>query len=68
LFAVLTPREREVFQLLAEGTTTRQIASILHVSIKTAETHRQRIMKKLNLKGVAELTKLAIREGLVSLD
>jgi DNA-binding NarL/FixJ family response regulator len=68
VFAVLTAREREVFQLLAEGKTTRQIASILHVSTKTAETHRQRIMKKLNLKSVAELIRMAFREGLVSLD
>jgi DNA-binding NarL/FixJ family response regulator len=68
VFSILTAREREVLQLLAEGKTTRQIASHIHVSTKTVETHRQRIMKKLNLNSVAELTKLAIREGLIFLD
>lgn len=68
VFSLLTAREREVLQLLAEGKTTKQIASQIHVSIKTIETHRQRIMKKLNVKSVAELTKFAIREGLASLE
>lgn len=66
--AGLTPREREVLQLVAEGKSTRQIASDLSVSVKTVETHRQQIMKKLDLHSVAELTKFAIREGLTSLD
>lgn len=65
---ILTNREREVLQLIAEGLSTRQIAESLHVSIKTVETHRQQIMKKLNAKSVAELTKIALREGLTSLD
>ncbi len=64
----LTPREREVLQLVAEGRTTRDIAGLLHVSVKTIETHRKQIMDKLELRSVAELTKYAVREGLTSLD
>lgn len=67
VFSVLTSREREVLQLLAEGKTTKQIASNLRVSIKTVETYRQRIMDKLGIHSVAELTKYAIRERLTSL-
>jgi DNA-binding NarL/FixJ family response regulator len=65
--AALTGREREVLQLIAEGRPTRQIADGLNVSVKTAETHRRNIMGKLNIYSVAELTKLAISEGLTSL-
>jgi two-component system response regulator NreC len=68
VFAVLTPREREVLQLLSEGKRTSQIAELLHISVKTVETHRQQIMHKLGIKSVAELTKYAIREGLTSLE
>jgi two-component system, NarL family, response regulator NreC len=68
VFTVLTAREREVLQLLAEGKATKQIATSLHVSVKTIETHRQQIMEKLNIHSVAELTKYAIREGLTSLE
>ncbi len=64
----LTNREREVLQLFAEGKTTKQIASLLCVSIKTIETHRKQIMDKLGLNSIAELTKYAIREGLTSLE
>ena len=64
----LTSREREVLQLITEGRTTREIAGLLFISIKTVETHRQQIMKKLRLHSVAELTKYAIREGLTTLD
>ena|SRR2546423_1819771 len=67
-FAKLTPREREVLQLMAEGRATKEIAMDLHVSIKTIETHRRQIMEKLQIYSVAELTKYAIREGLTSLD
>lgn len=67
-FAVLTSREREVLQLVAEGLATKQIAASLHVSVKTVETHRRQIMEKLDLHSVAELTKYAIREGLASID
>ncbi len=66
--SVLTQREREVLQLIAEGKATKQIASNLYVSVKTIETHRQRIMAKLGVNSIAELTKYAIREGLTSLD
>ena len=65
---VLTSREREVLQLFAEGKTTKEIASLLFVSIKTIETHRRLIMDKLGLSSIAELTKYAIREGLTSLE
>jgi len=66
--SILSGREREVLQLLAEGKSTKQSALSLHVSIKTIETHRQNIMRKLNVYSVAELTKYAVREGLTSLD
>jgi len=67
-FSVLTAREREVLQLMAEGKSTSQIAELLHISVKTVETHRQQIMHKLGMRSVAELTKYAIREGLTSLE
>jgi len=65
--ALLTEREREVLQLLAEGKSTKQIAIQLHVSGKTIESNRRRIMEKLGAHSVAELTKYALREGLTSL-
>lgn len=65
-FAVLSDREREVLQLIAEGKTTKQIARMLHVSPKTVEGHRTRIMHKLEIDSIANLTKYAIREGLTS--
>jgi len=64
----LTPKEREVLQLIAEGKSTKEVAAILNTSISTIETHRQHIMDKLNMHTVAELTKYAIREGLTSLE
>ncbi|MDP2360373.1 MAG: response regulator transcription factor, partial [bacterium] len=64
----LSPREREVLQLLAEGAGTRQIAARLNLSPKTVESHRAMLMEKLGLHSVAELTKLAIREGLTPID
>ena len=67
-FSVLTAREREVLQLMAEGKTTNQIADCLCVSIKTVESHRKQIMNKSGIHSVAELTKYAIRQGLTSLD
>lgn len=67
-FIVLTDREREVLQQLAEGKSTKEMADALSVSVKTVETHRRNIMEKLNLHSVAELTKYAIREGVTSLD
>lgn len=67
VFNILTGREREVLQLLAEGKSTKQIALTLNLSVKTVETHRQQIMDKLQIRSVAELTKYAIREGITSL-
>jgi DNA-binding NarL/FixJ family response regulator len=66
-FTILTQREREVLQALAEGKSTKETAYFLNVSIKTIETHRQQIMNKLNIHSVAELTKYAIREGITPL-
>jgi DNA-binding NarL/FixJ family response regulator len=65
-FSLLTQREREVLQLLAEGRTTKQIALRLHISPKTVEAHRLRVMNKLEIDNVAQLTKYAIQEGLTS--
>ena len=65
--SVLTFRERQVLQMVAEGMTSRQIADKLCVSPKTVETHRTRVMKKLNLLSLADLVKYAVREGLTSL-
>lgn len=66
--SALTPREREVLQLLAEGKATREIAALLNLSVRTVETHRQQIMNKLNLHKAAELVKYAIREGMITLE
>lgn len=64
---VLTPREREVIQLVAEGRTTKEIASTLSLSVKTAETHRTNLMRKLDLHSVADLTLYAVRNGIVQI-
>ena len=64
----LTLREREVLQLIAEGISTADISKRLHLSVKTIETHRRRIMEKLEIRSVAGLTKYAIREGVTSID
>ncbi len=66
--ALLSNREREVLQLIAEGQCTKEIAFSLGLSVKTVETHRQQIMKKLDLHSVAVLTRYAIREGITPLD
>lgn len=66
--ASLSPREKEVLQLLAEGLSSPQIGKRLFVSKATVETHRRNIMRKLGIHSVADLTKYAIREGLTSLD
>jgi len=63
----LARREREVLRLIAEGVRSPAIAEQLHVSVATVEVHRRNIMRKLGLRTVAELTKFAIREGIVSL-
>jgi len=62
---VLTPREREVIQLVAEGKTTKEIATALNLSVKTAETHRTNLMRKLDLHSIADLTLYAVRNGIV---
>ena len=64
----LSPREREVLQLLAEGMTSKEIANKLDLAVSTIETHRKQIMAKLELRSVAELTKFAIRSGLTTLE
>ena len=66
-FSLLTMREREVLQLMAEGRSMRNIADHLGLSVKTIETHRQNIMDKLGIRSIAELIKYAIREGLATL-
>jgi DNA-binding NarL/FixJ family response regulator len=63
--AVLTDREREVLQLVAEGKTTKEIAALLGVSVKTADAHRTRLMQKLDLHDIASLTRFAIRQGVI---
>lgn len=65
---VLTPRQREVLQRIAEGRSTREIAEGLHLSIKTVETHRADIMRRLNIFDVAGLTRYALKHGMVTLD
>lgn len=62
---VLTPREREVIQLVAEGKSTKEVATALSLSVKTAETHRTNLMRKLGLHSVAALTLYAVRNGIV---
>jgi len=62
----LTAREREVLQLIAEGKTTKEIGSVLGISVKTAETHRSRVMDKLEIRDTAGLVRYAIRMGLVT--
>ncbi len=64
---ILTPREREVIQLVAEGKTTKEIANTLSLSVKTAETHRTNLMRKLDLHSIADLTLYALRNGIVQI-
>jgi DNA-binding NarL/FixJ family response regulator len=64
---ILTPREREVIQLVAEGKTTKEIATNLSLSVKTAETHRTNLMRKLDLHSIADLTLYAVRNGIVQI-
>ena len=66
LHPALTPREREVLQLVVEGKTSSQIAEILYVSVKTVETHRTQLMHKLKINNLADLVKYAIKEGITS--
>jgi two-component system, NarL family, response regulator NreC len=64
----LTPRERQILQLVAEGSTTKEVAKFLSISFKTAETHRNHIMKKLDIHDVVGLVHYAIHRGLVQVD
>ena len=66
--SILTDRERQVLTLLADGQSTRQIAATLSISEKTVETHRSHITAKLNVRGVAELTKYAVRHHLTTVE
>jgi len=65
-YDLLSPREREVLQLIAEGKSNKEVASLLNLSVYTVETHRAKIMQKLNLKGVPELILYAVRKGIIS--
>ncbi len=65
---MLTAREREILQLVAEGLSSEAIAERLFLSVKTISSHRRQILKKLNLKSVADLTRFAIKEGVISID
>jgi DNA-binding NarL/FixJ family response regulator len=62
----LTPRQREILQLIAEGNTTKKIAQVLTISVKTVETHRSQLMEQLDIHDVAGLVRYAIRTGLVT--
>jgi DNA-binding NarL/FixJ family response regulator len=64
----LTPRQREILVLIAEGKSTKQIAGTLNISVKTAESHRAQLMERLNIHDVAGLVRLAIRTGLVRME
>jgi DNA-binding NarL/FixJ family response regulator len=66
--AELTPREREVLQLIAEGMTAKQVASHLFLNVKTVETHRRQVMDKIGVDSVAGLVRYALREGITTLD
>ncbi len=65
---VLTPRQREILQLVAEGKSTKEVAQVLGVSAKTVETHRSQIMDRLSIRDLAGLVRYAVRTGLVSSD
>jgi two-component system, NarL family, response regulator NreC len=65
-YDLLSPREREILQLVAEGKSSKEIANMLNLSVYTVETHRARVMQKLNLKGIPELILYAVRKGIIS--
>ncbi len=67
-YDLLTAREREVLQLIAEGSSNQQIAEELYISVKTVEAHRAHIMTKLHAKNRTDLIRYALRKGLVALD
>jgi two-component system response regulator NreC len=65
-YELLTPREREILQLVAEGKSSKEIANLLDLSVYTVETHRARAMQKLNLHGIPELILYAVRKGIIA--
>ena len=65
-YDLLTPREREILQLVAEGKSNKDVANLLNLSVYTVETHRSNIMEKLNLRGIPELILFAVRRGIIS--
>jgi two-component system, NarL family, response regulator NreC len=65
-YDLLSPREREILQLVAEGKSSKEIANLLNLSVYTVETHRARVMQKLNLRGIPELILYAVRKGIIS--
>lgn len=65
---LLTPRQREILQLIAEGKSTRDIAETLHLSVKTVETHRAQLMERLDIHDVAGLIRYALKKGLITAD
>ncbi len=66
-FSTLSSREREILQLLAEGKTSREVSETINISVKTVDTHKQNVMRKLNLGSFADLVKYAVRQGLTPL-
>jgi two-component system response regulator NreC len=65
-YELLSPREREILQLVAEGKSSKEIATLLNLSVYTVETHRAHVMEKLNLHGIPELILYAVRKGIIS--
>jgi RNA polymerase sigma factor (sigma-70 family) len=65
-YDLLTPREREILQLIAEGKSNKDVANLLNLSVYTVETHRANLMEKLRLHGVPELILYAVRKGIIS--
>jgi two-component system response regulator NreC len=65
-YDLLSPREREILQLVAEGKSSKEIANLLNLSVYTVETHRAHVMQKLNLRGIPELILYAVRKGIIS--
>jgi len=65
-YELLSPREREILQLVAEGKSSKEIANLLNLSVYTVETHRAKVMQKLNLRSVPEIILYAVRKGIIS--
>ena len=65
-YELLSPREREILQLVAEGKSSKEIANLLNLSVYTVETHRAKLMQKLNLRNVPEVILYAVRKGIIS--